>query len=134
MWTLSDFVDEISPDFTEQCQVASGLGLTLVELAIVRSAESDIRELAITTPSTWASLCSMVRRSSSGDSLAAASPQPRGSGDLGTVMNHRLAGRVWAAGGARFGDPLPLAFAAGRGGPGGARVGGTWRRLRGKSL
>jgi sugar phosphate isomerase/epimerase len=32
MWTLSGFVDEISPDFTEQCRVASGLGLTHVEL------------------------------------------------------------------------------------------------------
>ena len=35
MWTLSGFVDEISDDFTEQCQVASGLGLRHVE---VRSA------------------------------------------------------------------------------------------------
>jgi sugar phosphate isomerase/epimerase len=32
MWTLSGFVDEISPDFTEQCRVASELGLTYVEL------------------------------------------------------------------------------------------------------
>jgi sugar phosphate isomerase/epimerase len=32
MWTLSGFVDEISPDFTEQCTVASGLGLRYVEL------------------------------------------------------------------------------------------------------
>jgi sugar phosphate isomerase/epimerase len=32
MWTLSGFVDEISSDFTEQCRVASGLGLTHVEL------------------------------------------------------------------------------------------------------
>jgi sugar phosphate isomerase/epimerase len=32
MWTLSGFVDEISPDFTDQCQVASGLGLRYVEL------------------------------------------------------------------------------------------------------
>jgi sugar phosphate isomerase/epimerase len=32
MWTLSGFVDEISPDFTEQCQVAAGLGLKYVEL------------------------------------------------------------------------------------------------------
>jgi sugar phosphate isomerase/epimerase len=32
MWTLSGFVDEISSDFTEQCRVASGLGLTYVEL------------------------------------------------------------------------------------------------------
>ena len=32
MWTLSGFVDEISPDFTEQCRVAAGLGLTYVEL------------------------------------------------------------------------------------------------------
>jgi sugar phosphate isomerase/epimerase len=32
MWTLSGFVDEISPDFTEQCRVASGLGLRYVEL------------------------------------------------------------------------------------------------------
>jgi sugar phosphate isomerase/epimerase len=35
MWTLSGFVDEISDDFAEQCQVASGLGLRYVE---VRSA------------------------------------------------------------------------------------------------
>jgi sugar phosphate isomerase/epimerase len=35
MWTLSGFVDEISDDFTEQCQVASGLRLRYVE---VRSA------------------------------------------------------------------------------------------------
>jgi sugar phosphate isomerase/epimerase len=35
MWTLSGFVDEISPDFTEQCKVAAGLGLKYVE---VRSA------------------------------------------------------------------------------------------------
>src|SRR5215211_2583609 len=35
MWTLSGFVDEISDDFTEQCKVASGLGLGYVE---VRSA------------------------------------------------------------------------------------------------
>jgi sugar phosphate isomerase/epimerase len=35
MWTLSGFSDEISPDFTEQCKVASGLGLKYVE---VRSA------------------------------------------------------------------------------------------------
>jgi sugar phosphate isomerase/epimerase len=35
MWTLSGFSDEISPDFTEQCTVASGLGLKYVE---VRSA------------------------------------------------------------------------------------------------
>jgi sugar phosphate isomerase/epimerase len=35
MWTLSGFSDEISPDFTEQCQVAAGLGLKYVE---VRSA------------------------------------------------------------------------------------------------
>ena len=32
MWTLSGFVDEISSDFTEQCRVAAGLGLTHVEL------------------------------------------------------------------------------------------------------
>jgi sugar phosphate isomerase/epimerase len=32
MWTLSGFVDEISADFTEQCRVASGLGLKYVEL------------------------------------------------------------------------------------------------------
>ncbi len=32
MWTLSGFSDEISPDFTEQCAVAAGLGLTHVEL------------------------------------------------------------------------------------------------------
>jgi sugar phosphate isomerase/epimerase len=35
VWTLSGFVDEISNDFTEQCKVASGLGLRYVE---VRSA------------------------------------------------------------------------------------------------
>jgi sugar phosphate isomerase/epimerase len=32
MWTLSGFVDEISPDFAEQCRVAAGLGLKYVEL------------------------------------------------------------------------------------------------------
>jgi sugar phosphate isomerase/epimerase len=32
MWTLSGFVDEISPDFPEQCRVATGLGLRHVEL------------------------------------------------------------------------------------------------------
>jgi sugar phosphate isomerase/epimerase len=32
MWTLSGFVDEISPDFTEQCRVAADLGLRYVEL------------------------------------------------------------------------------------------------------
>src|SRR5215218_4005086 len=35
VWTLSGFIDEISDDFTEQCKVASGLGLRYVE---VRSA------------------------------------------------------------------------------------------------
>ena len=35
MWTLSGFSDEISADFTEQCEVASGLGLRYLE---VRSA------------------------------------------------------------------------------------------------
>nr|AHE14702.1 putative sugar phosphate isomerase/epimerase [uncultured bacterium] len=35
MWTLSGFIDEISPDFTEQCRVAAELGLKYVE---VRSA------------------------------------------------------------------------------------------------
>jgi sugar phosphate isomerase/epimerase len=35
MWTLSGFVDEISDDFKEQCEVAAGLGLRYVE---VRSA------------------------------------------------------------------------------------------------
>ena len=35
VWTLSGFIDEISNDFTEQCKVASGLGLRYVE---VRSA------------------------------------------------------------------------------------------------
>jgi len=35
MWTLSGFIDEISPDFTEQCAVAAGLGLRYTE---VRSA------------------------------------------------------------------------------------------------
>ena len=38
MWTLSGFIDEISPDFTEQCRVAAGLGLTHAE---VRSAWDD---------------------------------------------------------------------------------------------
>ncbi|GAB3806026.1 sugar phosphate isomerase/epimerase family protein [Micromonospora zhanjiangensis] len=32
MWTLSGFSDEISPDFTEQCVVAAGLGLRYVEI------------------------------------------------------------------------------------------------------
>ena len=32
MWTLSGFIDEISPDFTEQCRLASRLGLRHVEL------------------------------------------------------------------------------------------------------
>jgi len=32
MWTLSGFIDEISPDFTEQCVVAAALGLRYVEL------------------------------------------------------------------------------------------------------
>jgi sugar phosphate isomerase/epimerase len=35
MWTLSGFIDEISPDFTRQCEVAAGLGLKYAE---VRSA------------------------------------------------------------------------------------------------
>jgi sugar phosphate isomerase/epimerase len=35
MWTLSGFIDEISDDFSEQCKVAAGLGLSYVE---VRSA------------------------------------------------------------------------------------------------
>jgi sugar phosphate isomerase/epimerase len=35
MWTLSGFIDEISPDFTEQCTVAADLGLRYAE---VRSA------------------------------------------------------------------------------------------------
>ncbi|WP_433360014.1 sugar phosphate isomerase/epimerase family protein [Actinoplanes sp. CA-142083] len=35
MWTLSGFADEISPDLTEQCEVAAGLGLKHIE---VRSA------------------------------------------------------------------------------------------------
>src|SRR5918912_414752 len=35
MWTLSGFIDEIAPDFDEQCKVASGLGLKYAE---VRSA------------------------------------------------------------------------------------------------
>ena len=43
MWTLSGFIDEISPDFTEQCKVAAGLGLTYAE---VRSAwEVNILDL-----------------------------------------------------------------------------------------
>ena len=32
MWTLSGFIDEISPDFTEQCRLASDLGLANAEL------------------------------------------------------------------------------------------------------
>jgi sugar phosphate isomerase/epimerase len=32
MWTLSGFVDEISPDFETQCSVAAGLGLKFVEI------------------------------------------------------------------------------------------------------
>ncbi|AGZ41645.1 sugar phosphate isomerase/epimerase family protein [Actinoplanes friuliensis] len=32
MWTLSGFIDEISPDFTEQCRTAADLGLKYVEL------------------------------------------------------------------------------------------------------
>ena len=32
MWTLSGFVDEISADPIEQCQVARGLGLRYVEI------------------------------------------------------------------------------------------------------
>jgi sugar phosphate isomerase/epimerase len=32
MWTLSGFADEISPDFTEQCTVAAGLGLRFLEI------------------------------------------------------------------------------------------------------
>lgn len=32
MWTLSGFIDEISPDFTEQCRTAADLGLRYVEL------------------------------------------------------------------------------------------------------
>src|SRR3954470_12402261 len=35
MWTLSGFIDEISPDFTQQCAVAADLGLRYAE---VRSA------------------------------------------------------------------------------------------------
>jgi len=35
MWTLSGFIDEISPDFTQQCRVAADLGLRYAE---VRSA------------------------------------------------------------------------------------------------
>lgn len=35
MWTLSGFADEIDDDFTTQCEVAAGLGLTYLE---VRSA------------------------------------------------------------------------------------------------
>ena len=35
MWTLSGFADEISPDLTEQCEVATSLGLKYIE---VRSA------------------------------------------------------------------------------------------------
>ncbi len=44
MWTLSGFIDEISPDFTEQCRVAAGLGLKYAE---VRSAwEVNILDLS----------------------------------------------------------------------------------------
>ena len=32
MWTLSGFIDEISPDFTEQCGLASDLGLKYTEI------------------------------------------------------------------------------------------------------
>jgi sugar phosphate isomerase/epimerase len=32
MWTLSGFIDEISPDFTEQCRIANDLGLRYAEL------------------------------------------------------------------------------------------------------
>ncbi|GAA0584110.1 sugar phosphate isomerase/epimerase [Paractinoplanes ferrugineus] len=32
MWTLSGFADEISPDLTEQCEVATGLGLGYLEI------------------------------------------------------------------------------------------------------
>jgi sugar phosphate isomerase/epimerase len=32
VWTLSGFSDEISPDFTEQCEVAAGLGLKFLEI------------------------------------------------------------------------------------------------------
>lgn len=32
MWTLSGFIDEISADFTEQCEVAARLGLNFVEI------------------------------------------------------------------------------------------------------
>jgi sugar phosphate isomerase/epimerase len=43
MWTLSGFIDEISPDFTEQCRVAAALGLKYAE---VRSAwEVNILDL-----------------------------------------------------------------------------------------
>ena len=43
MWTLSGFSDEISPDFTTQCEVAAGLGLKFLE---VRSAwEVNILDL-----------------------------------------------------------------------------------------
>jgi hypothetical protein len=35
VWTLSGFIDEISKDFTEQCKVASDLGMHYVQ---VRSA------------------------------------------------------------------------------------------------
>lgn len=49
-WILSGFSDEISPDFTEQCQVATGLGLRYLE---VRSAwdvnilDLDARQLRL---------------------------------------------------------------------------------------
>ncbi|XVU23315.1 sugar phosphate isomerase/epimerase family protein [Actinoplanes sp. CA-054009] len=46
MWTLSGFSDEISPDFTEQCAVATGLGLRYLE---VRSAW-DVNILDLSGP------------------------------------------------------------------------------------
>ncbi len=43
MWTLSGFSDEISPDFEEQCAVASRLGLGYIEF---RSAwETNVLDL-----------------------------------------------------------------------------------------
>jgi hypothetical protein len=54
-------------------QLASGMtrlsSTTAFCLATIRNAESVIRELAITTPSTCPSSCSMVCRSTLGDSL-----------------------------------------------------------------
>ena len=36
-WTFSGFIDEISPDFTEQCRVAAGLGLRFIVQQLIRT-------------------------------------------------------------------------------------------------